>query len=140
MMKITSLAFGKRDDAEKAIINLRKGTDFQWVKANAEGQLDRNIKGVLDFDGRLLTTRDLPEDIRKATSGARTGDFRLYESPQNHYYVLSIQEVVPSKSQPYADAREAIAKKVYDDKLKKALETYANKLRAVSEVKVYLKD
>ena len=140
MMKITSLAFGKRDDAEKAIVNLRKGTDFQWVKANAEGQLDRNTKGVLDFDGRLLTTKDLTDEIRKAISGAKAGDFRLYESPQNHYYVLYIQEVVPSKPQPYAEAREKIAKKVYDDKLKKALEEYANKLRAASDVKVYLKD
>lgn len=140
MVKITSLAFGKRDDAEKAIVNLRKGTDFQWVKANAEGQVDRNTKGVLDFDGRLLTTKDLTEEIRKAVSGAKTGDFRLFESPQNHYYVLYIQEVVPSKPQPYVEAREKIARKVYDDKLKKALEEYADKLRAASDVKVYLKD
>jgi len=140
MMKITSLVFGKRDDAEKAIINLRKGTDFQWVKANAEGQLDRNTKSVLDFDGRLLTTKDLTEEIRKAISGAKAGDFKLYESPQNHYYVLYIQEVVPSKPQPYAEVREKIARKVYDDKLKKAVEEYADKLRAASDVKVYLKD
>jgi len=140
MMKITSLVFGKRDDAEKAIINLRKGTDFQWVKANAEGQLDRNTKSVLDFDGRLLTTKDLTEEIRKAISGAKAGDFRLHESPQNHYYVLYIQEVVPSKPQPYAEVREKIARKVYDDKLKKAVEEYADKLRAASDVKVYLKD
>jgi hypothetical protein len=140
MMKITSLAFGKRDDAEKAIVNLRKGTDFQWVKANAEGQVDKNTKGVLDFDGKLLTTKDLTEEIRKAVSGAKAGDFRLFESPQNHYYVLYIQEVVPSKPQPYVEAREKIARKVYDDKLKKALEEYADKLRAVSEIKIYLKD
>jgi hypothetical protein len=140
MMKITSLVFGKRDDAEKAIINLRKGTDFQWVKANAEGQLDRNTKSVLDFDGRLLTTKDLTEEIRKAISGAKAGDFKLYESPQSHYYVLYIQEVVPSKPQPYAEVREKIARKVYDDKLKKAVEEYADKLRAASDVKVYLKD
>ena len=140
MMKITSLVFGKRDDAEKTIINLRKGTDFQWVKAHAEGQMDRNTKGVLDFDGRLLTTKDLTEEVRKAVSGAKAGDFRLYESPQNHYYVLYIQEVVPSKPQPYTEAREKIAKKVYDDKLKKAVEEYAGKLRAASDVKVYLKD
>jgi len=140
MMKITSLAFGKRDDAEKAIVNLRKGTDFQWVKANAEGQVDKNTKGVLDFDGRLLTTKDLTEEVRKAVSGAKAGDFRLGESPQNHYYVLYIQEVVPSKPQPYTEAREKIAKKVYDDKLKKVVEEYADKLRAASDVKVYLKD
>jgi len=140
MMKINSLVFGKREDAEKTITSLKKGTDFQWVKAHAEGQMDRNTKGVLDFDGKLLTTKDLTEEIRKAVSGAKAGDFRLFESPQNHYYVLYIQEVVPSKPQPYVEAREKIARKVYDDKLKKALEEYADKLRAASDVKVYLKD
>jgi parvulin-like peptidyl-prolyl isomerase len=140
MMKIIGLVFGKRDDAEKAIISLKKETDFQWVKANAEGQVDKNTKGVLDFDGRLLTTKDLTEEVRKAISGAKAGDFRLYESPQNHYYVLYIQEVVPSNPQPYAEAREKIARKVYDDKLKKVVEEYADKLRSASEVKVYLKD
>jgi len=139
MMKMISLVFGKRDDAEKTILDLRKGTDFQWVKDNAEGQIDQNTKGILNFDGRLLTTKDLSEDVQKTVSGAKTGDFRLYASPQNHYYVLYIQEVVPTKPQPYAEAREKIAKKIYDDKLKKAVEEYAGKLRAASDVKIYLK-
>ncbi len=41
----------------------------RWIK---------NTKGVLNFDGNLLTTKDLPEDVRKAVSGAKSGDFRLY--------------------------------------------------------------
>ena len=140
MMKISSLVFAKRDDAEKAIINLRKGTDFQWVKENAENQVSRNTVGVLNFDGRLLTTKDLPEEVRKAVSGAKLGDFRLYESPENHFYVLYIQETVPPKPQPYSEAKENIAKKIYDEKLTKAAEEYADKLRAVSDVKIYLKN
>ena len=135
-----SLVFEKRDDAEKAVVTLRKGTDFQWIKENAEGQVDQNTKGVLNFDGRLLTTRDLPEGVQKAVTGAKTGDFRLYESPENHYYVLYIQEVIPSKPQPYTEAREKIAKKIYEEKLTKAVEEYAGKLRAVSDVKIYLKE
>jgi hypothetical protein len=140
MMKIVSLAFGKREDAEKAIANLRRGTDFQWMKENAEGQIDQGTKGVLSFDGRLLTTKDLPEGVRKAVNGAKTGDFRLYESSKNHYYVLYIQEEIPSKPQPYAEVREKIARKIYNEKLTKAAEEYAEKLRAVSDVKVYLKE
>jgi PPIC-type PPIASE domain len=140
MMKMSSLVFEKREGAEKAILALRKGTDFQWVKANAEGQLDRNTKGILDLDGRLLITRDLPEELRKVISGAKVGDFRLYRSPENYFYVLYIQEVVPSRPQPYQEAREKVAQKVYGDKLKRAVEDYADKLRAVSDVKVYLQD
>ena len=140
MMRIVSLVFRKRDDAERTITNLRKGTDFQWIKTNAEGQVDQNTKGVLNFDGRLLTTKDLPDGVRKAVTGAQTGGFRLYESPENHYYILYVQEVIPSKPQPYAEVREKIAKKIYDEKLTKAVEEYTEKLRAVSNVKVYLKD
>jgi hypothetical protein len=140
MMKIISLVFGKRDDAEKTILNLKRGTDFQWVKDNVEGQVDQNTKGILNFDGRPLTTKDLSEDVQKAVSGAKAGDFRLYANPQNHFYILYIQEAIPTKPQPYAEAREKIAKKIYDDKLKKAVEEYAGKLRAASDVKIYLKD
>ncbi len=140
LMKMSSLVFEKREGAEKAILALRKGTDFQWVKANAEGQLDRNTKGILDLDGRLLITRDLPEELRKVISGAKAGDFRLYQSPENYFYVLYIQEVVPSRPQPYEEAREKVTRKIYDDKLKKGVEDWAEKLRTVSDVKVYLQD
>jgi parvulin-like peptidyl-prolyl isomerase len=140
MMKMSPLVFGRREDAEKAILTLRRGTDVQWAKANAEGQLDRNTKGILDLDGKLLITRDLPEELRKVISGAKAGDFRLYQSPENYFYVLYIQEVVPSRPQPYEEVREKVAQKVYDDKLKRAVEDYADKLRAVSDIKVYLQD
>jgi parvulin-like peptidyl-prolyl isomerase len=140
MMKIKSLAFLKREDAEKAIVNLRKGTDFQWLKTNAEGQLDKDKKGALSFEGNLLTKRDLPENVQKAVSGAKSGDFRLLANPENYFYVLSIQEVIPPRAQPYPEAREQIAKKIYNEKLTKAVEDYADKLRALSEVKIYLKE
>ena len=140
MMKMSNLVFEKRESAEKAFLALKKGTDFQWVKANAEGQLDRNTKGILDLDGRLLITRDLPEELRKVIPGAKAGDFRLYQSAENYFYVVSIQEVVPSRPQPYEEVREKVAQKVYDEKLKRAVEDYADQLRAASDVKVYLQD
>jgi parvulin-like peptidyl-prolyl isomerase len=140
MMKISSLVFAKREDAEKAITNLRNGANFQWVKENAENQVSRNTVGILNFDGRLLTTKDLPEEVSKTVSGGKTGDFRLYESPDNHFYVLSIQEAVPARPQPYGEAKENIARKIYNEKLTKAAEEYAGKLRAVSDVKIYLKN
>jgi hypothetical protein len=140
MMKINSLVFSKREEAEKAIISLRQGTDYQWLKANAEGQVDKNTKGVLHFEGNLLTIKNLPEKVQKAVSGAKPGDFRLLANPENYFYVLSIQEVIPPRPQPYPEAREQIAKKIYNEKITKAVEEYADKLRAVSEVKIYLKE
>ena len=140
MMKINSLVFGKREEAEKAVDNLRKGTNFQWIMENAEGQIDKSTKRRFGFEGRFLTTKDLPGGVRKSVSGTRPGDFRLYESPEGYFYVLAIQDVIPAKPQPFEEAKNKIAKIVFDDKLKKAVEEWAEKLRAVSDVKVYLKD
>jgi hypothetical protein len=140
MTKINGLVFAKREDGEAAIEKLRKGTEFQWLAENAEGQVDKNTKGLLTFDGKLVTTKDLPEGVQKAIHGARAGDFRLYESSDGYFYALAIQDVIPSKPQPFEEAREAVAKRLFDEKVKKAMEDYADKLRAVSEVKIYLKD
>jgi parvulin-like peptidyl-prolyl isomerase len=140
MMKVNSLAFTKREDAETAIEKLRKGTEFQWLSANAEGQVDKNSQGLLTFDGKLIMTKDLPEGVQKAIHGARAGDFRLYESPDGNFYVLAILDVISSKPQPYEEAREIVARKVFDEKVKKEAEDYADKLKAVSDVKVYLTD
>lgn len=139
MMKIQSLVFAKREDAEKASIGLKQGNDFQWMQANAEGQVDKTAKGVLNLGGRQLASKDLPADLQEAVSGARSGDVRLYASSQGHFYALYLQEVLPSRPQPYEETRGDIAKKVYNEKLKKAVEDYADKLRAVSEVKIYQK-
>jgi hypothetical protein len=140
MMKIDSLAFAKRSDAEEAIEKLKKGTGFQWLSANAEGQVDKNAKGLLIFDGKSLATKNLPEGMRKVISGANPGDIKLYASPEGYFYILVIQGVIPSVPQPYEDARKDIGNKVFNEKLKKLLEEFADKLRAISEVKIYLKE
>jgi hypothetical protein len=80
MMKVVGLAFGTKRDAGAALAKLKKGTDINWVRANAEGLVDMSDQG-LPFDGRVFTTNSLPKDIREAVVGARQGDFRLYRLP-----------------------------------------------------------
>jgi hypothetical protein len=141
MMKINSVVFAKREFAEEALEKLRRGTDFQWLAENAGGQIDkRNSKDVLNFEGKFLTVKDLPERVRKSVSGAKPGDFRLYESPEGYFYALAIQDVIPAKPVPFEEAKNKIAEIVFDDKLKKAVEEWAEKLRTVSDVKIYLKE
>jgi parvulin-like peptidyl-prolyl isomerase len=140
MIKIKSLAFGKRKDAEEAIEKLRKGMDFQWFSAHAEGQLENNTKGLIRFEGNPVATKSLPEGLQRVVLGARSGDLKLYASPEDHFYVLSIIEVVPPKPQPYEEARGIIGHKVFQEKLGKTVEAWADKLRAVSDIKIYLKD
>jgi parvulin-like peptidyl-prolyl isomerase len=139
MIRINSLAFLKKEDAESAIEKLRKGTDFQWLKAHAEGQVERTAQGLLEFEGKPVLTKELPDDMQKVLSGARAGDFKLYGSSGGHFYVLAVQEVVSSKPKPFDEVRQEIAMKVFDEKLKKAVEDLADKLRALSEVKIFLK-
>lgn len=140
MMRIDGLAFNKRADAESAIEKLRKGADFQWLSSNAEGQADKNSEGLLRFEGKLLTTKDLPEGIQKAVSGAKSGDSRLYAAPEGYFYVLSMREVIPSSPKPFEEARQEIGQKVFDEKIRKAMNEWTTKLRAASDIKMYLKN
>ena len=59
------------------------------------------------------------------------GDFRLYESPEGHFYVLSLLEVIPPKPQPYEEEREKIAEKVVGEKMKRELEEYAGETQEI---------
>ncbi len=139
MIKINSLAFLKREDAEGAIEKLRRGTDFQWLKANAEGQVGKTAQGLLELEGKPLMTKELPEGMQKALSGARGGDFKLYGSPEGYFYVLAVEDVTASKPRPFIEVRQEIASKVFNEKLKKAVEDFADKLRTLSDVKIFLK-
>ena len=139
MVRMRGLVFGKRADAESALEKLRAGTEYQWLATHAEGQVDRATEGVLSFDGRPLIAQDLPEGVRKAIAGVRTADSRLYASPEGLFYVLEIQDVVAPKPVPYEEARQEIAGKILEEKARKAMEEYAGKLRALADVKVYLK-
>lgn len=139
MMRIRGLVFGAQRDAEGAVEKLKRGAEFQWLAAHAEGQVDRNVKGVLAFDGALVTTRDLAEGVQKAIAGAKPGDFRLYASPEGHFYALAIQDVAMSRPQPYEEVRQEISQRLVGEKITRAVEEYADKLRAASDVKIYLK-
>jgi hypothetical protein len=139
MMKISGIAFKKRADAEGAVKKLRNGTDFRWLVENADGQPAKNSDGLLTFDGGLVATPGLPEGVRKVVSGSKPGDLRVYASPEGYFYALSIQEVVPSKPRPYEEAREEIAKIIFNKRLKQAMDEYIGKLRAAADIKIFLK-
>ena len=139
MMRIVGIAFKKRADAEGAVEKLRKGTDFKWLSENAEGQVDKNSKGLFTFqEGNLLTTADLPASLVKVVSGSKPGDLRVWAAPEGFFYALSIQEVTPPKLKPYEEAAGAIQKKLFDEKLKQAMDVYMAKLRAAADIKVFL--
>jgi len=138
MWRLRSLAFTTRAAAESATEKLRGGADFGWLSANADGQVAKGTDGVLAFDGRPVLSESMPEGVQKALKDARAGDVRLYESPGGPFYVFAVQELVGATPKPYADVREDIAGKMYAEKLKKAIESYAAKLRALTKVDIHL--
>ncbi|MGA2192294.1 MAG: peptidyl-prolyl cis-trans isomerase [Nitrospirota bacterium] len=138
MLKIYSIGFGRLKDAQGALGKLKQGTDFKWLKENAEGQLKEETPGVLSFNGEVVSINSVPEDIKKALSGAKAGDYRLYQGAGDRYYVLYVKDETPSSAQPYKDARETTAKKVENEKLNAAVQDWADKLRKAYEVKIYL--
>jgi hypothetical protein len=140
MMRIKSLVFGQRRDAVATIDKLKKGTDFNWLGANAEGQVDPNTKGLLKLEGKPITVRSLPEKVKKALSRSRAGDFRLYESPENHFYVLYVFDILPARQKPFEAVSQEIAKAVYKEKTRQMVELWAAQLRDYYPVEIYRAD
>ncbi|MHB1024585.1 MAG: peptidylprolyl isomerase [Desulfobacteria bacterium] len=138
MIRIDALVFSRRENAEEAIGKLRGGADFQWLRENADGQVDPvKRENLLDFRGQLMGATTLPDGVMKAVSGAVTGDYRLYADSGNAYYVLSLRERVPSRPIPLESVKEEMGKKVFSEKLKRVLREWEEKLRKASDVKIY---
>lgn len=137
MMKVQSIAFKKKGDAQKALEKLRQGMEFKWLTENAEGLVDPDSKGVLNFEGKLLTTTSMPEGVQKTLAGAKSDEYRFYESPEGYYYVLHVENVVPQRTQTLREAADQVGQAVYDQKFKKLMDDWTNKLRAAADVKVF---
>ncbi len=138
MLKIKSLAFARKNDAEDAIDKLRKGAEFQWLQANAAGQVAASSPGLLEFGDAPLITKNMPEQLQKAVTAVKTGDVRLYTSLEGYYYLLYIQDVIPAKPSPLEKERKEIAQKIFGAKMTKSVEDWAEKLRKAYPVKIYL--
>ncbi len=138
MVKVRALAFRNKTNATVVLEKLRKGADYDWVKSNAEGLIEKNDDQSLPFDDdQFITAKALPEDLQKVLAGPHAGDIRLYEGQDGICYVLHIREVIPSKPQPYADARQSVRTIVFGKKLSQSMEEWIRKLKESSDVKVY---
>jgi hypothetical protein len=140
MFGMKNLVFQKKKDAESSLDKLRKGTDFTWLSSHAEGLVDKGTEGVLNFDENLISLNTLPEEMKKLLSGAKFGDFKLYSDSKGYFYVLYIYQVVNPDPQTFEEVKEEIAKTIYQDKQKKAIEDWAEKLKAYYPVKIYQSD
>jgi len=135
MMRIDSLVFAEREGAERAIDKLRKGADFQWMRANAGGQV-----APTDRDpgtGKLVPTADLPEGVRKAVVGAEVGEARFYADPGGTYRVLFVRQIVPAQPTSFEAVKEQLAGTVFRQQRRAAVDDWTARLRAASEIEVF---
>ena len=141
MMRIESLAFDRKEDAQAALSKLRRGADLKWMRAHAEGQADRDKNdSLLEFTGSLLTTATLPDRIREAVAGAAAGDLRLAGDPPGPFYVLAVRQAVAAAPMPFENAKSEAGGKVYEQKRKAALDDWTARLREASDIQVYAGD
>ncbi len=138
LVKIRSLAFGKEADAVAALDKLRKGADFNWVKANVEGRLDTSKEEPVISEDQLLPINTIDPDVQKALSGVNAGDFRLYEDWKSHFYVLYVTEMVPPVQQPFEQVAQGIRNEVFFIKLNETMNEWIRKLKESADIKVYL--
>jgi parvulin-like peptidyl-prolyl isomerase len=137
MFKLDGFAFTAGADAQAALDKLKQGTDWTWLRTTAPGQVDPD-KRSLQFDGRTVSVATLPPALAKALAGARAGDYRLHAASDAEVYVVKVLDHASSAVQPYAEAREGIAKSLFDRQLERAIGDYAAKLRKAQRVDVLI--
>lgn len=133
--RLEALAFGTAKEAQAAVDKLASGTDFKWLNANS-AQIppgERKVK----FEG-LLAETGLPEELAKALSGTRPGDYRLYAGPASQYYAVRVAEVLPPQEQPYEEVQGKLREKLFYDAVNASVKDWAGKLRKASDVKVFI--
>jgi len=138
MVRLRSLAFATRAAAEDAMRKLKGGTDFAWVSANAPGQIEPARRALAITDGRPVATDSMPEELRRSLANPKAGDIRLHAGPEGQFYVLAIQDVIAARPRPYDEVREAVAKKLYGEKVAKSMDDYIRRLRAASKIQIHL--
>ena len=141
MLRMKSLVFKRREDAENAVLRLRKGADFKWVSGNSVGLVDKEMEGVLDFDNQLLSFTALPEGLQKLVKEPRQGDSFMYADPgSNLYYALFVERLFPSQVQPFDKVKGVISKELFNDKVKLAIEDWLIKLKDAYETRIFVTD
>ncbi len=135
--KLSSIAFATLPAAEAAVEMLRRGTDFKWLKGNAEGRAEAG-KVKLQLEDTTLAASGLDAELAAALAGARAGDVRVFSSVDATHYVVQVVDYVAPKPQPYEEVRDAIARRLYAAHVNDAIIEWGKKLRAAYEVKTYI--
>jgi parvulin-like peptidyl-prolyl isomerase len=134
--KLDAIAFDSPQKAEEAVEKLRKGMDFKWYKANADGRVSISKSFAMLFEGDAIAKPNLPEPMQKAVAGAAKGDYRVF-TDGSQGYALAIVEHEPARTRTFAEVEEVVKEAVFYEKLNKGVESWADKLRSSSDVTMF---
>jgi hypothetical protein len=137
LYKLEGVAFPTASAAQAALKRLQGGTEFKWLRQNADGQVKLDDQ-VMQLEGTTFTAESLPAQLQTVLAGAGRGDYKLCEAAPSQFYVVHVIDAVPPAPQPYTAVRSAIGKKLWGEALSKALKDYAAKLRKAHRVDVYI--
>ncbi len=136
LVRLEGLAFSNPTAAQVAMARLKAGTDFKWLRSNAEGTVPEEAQ-KLRFEGAPVTTSSLPEGLAKAISGAKEGDYRLYQGDGESYVVQLVKDFPPGQL-PIDDATKGIRSKLFAGKVGQAIKEWADKVRPHHDVQLYV--
>jgi len=137
MLQLQSVLFDGPDAAREALEKFNRGTDYRWLRANAEGRVTGELEeNVLQFSGSIVTEKSLPEAVRAALAGAQRGDARIFKGAGKYTYLLLLERIIPSEPMSFEEAKGNIRKKIFGEELQKALEEYTKELRKHYKVKI----
>jgi hypothetical protein len=138
MYRLDGLGFASAKTTESVLEKLKGGTDLEWLRANAEGQLPAEEQ-QFQLQGAPVSANTMPPSLVKVMTGAQRGDYRLYATDDGkQHYVIRVLEQVPPSAKPYADVREELAREVEGEKIVAGVKDYAAKLRSIQKVDVII--
>lgn len=134
--RLESLAFKDQKAAKKALDKLKAGTDFKWLRANADGVVPVE-DSTLVLPNQPLNASTLASELVDAIGGAGPGEYRIFQE-RGQYHVVNVVDYTPPRAQEYADTREEISKKVFSLEMTKKVKEYVAKLRQAQPVTIYV--
>jgi parvulin-like peptidyl-prolyl isomerase len=137
MLRLDSIAFTARADAEDARKKAASGADFGWLKKNAAGR-SPVTDDVVQLNGGVYIVDQVDPDMAKILGNPKEGDARLFAAPDGPIYVVLIREVIPTKTQAYAEVRSDAGQAVINERTKKLLDDWSTKLRKAYQVKTFV--
>ncbi len=136
MYRLEGLAFSSAAAADAAAKKLRSGTDFGWMRANADGQLDPSKQGI-QFSAIPVEVSTLPAGLAGVLAGSKAGDYRTYAQDGVHYVIRTMEFTAPRR-RPLDEVRDVVQNKVYAQKIQASLAEWVRKLREHYPVEVLI--